>query len=218
LKNQLTILIYGDSRPWGQIPSIENKVDRYDKSIRWPAVLKNLIAGYADIIEECLPGRTLCEKNEGNKEYKNGLTPFKSIYPSHVPLTHIIIDLGTNDLKIEFKQSAKDLHRNLKKYIAFVESFSWRMATKPEIIYMLPDPPDSRVLCFGDTTDILAELKQLCLQDSNDYSILECNSITQSLISKQGKDGVHLDKYHHLQYSWFMKEYFDKIIKSQHIE
>jgi lysophospholipase L1-like esterase len=218
MKSRPNIMIYGDSRSWGQIPANDNKVDRFDKTIRWPSALANLISSYADVIEECMPSRTIGQLDKSSKAYKGGYIPFKSIYPSHIPLTHVILDFGTNDLKIEYNQSAAQIHNHLLKYITFINGFTWRIARQPSIIYLLPDAPDPRLPWYGDTKEILTELSELCNQSKELYTTINCSTITANMDKKHGIDGVHFDKYHHLEYSWYFKEYFDNIIKLCHFD
>ena len=61
------------------------------------------------LTEECLPGRTtnLDDPQEG-AEF-NGATPLRAILLSHQPVDHLLIMLGTNDLKLRFSRQAKDI-------------------------------------------------------------------------------------------------------------
>lgn len=51
-----TILCYGDSNTWGNVPS---SFLRYPRDVRWPAVLQNLLGEDYEVISEGLCGRTL---------------------------------------------------------------------------------------------------------------------------------------------------------------
>ena len=102
------ILVYGDSNSWGYLD--DGSGQRFDG--RWPvSMAAALLADGHDIelTEECLPGRTtnLDDPQEG-AEF-NGATPLRAILLSHQPVDHLLIMLGTNDLKLRFSRQAEDI-------------------------------------------------------------------------------------------------------------
>ena len=102
------ILVYGDSNSWGYLD--DGSGHRF--AGRWPvSMTARLLADGYDITltEECLPGRTtnLNDPQEG-PEF-NGATPLRAILLSHQPVDHVLIMLGTNDLKRRFSRSAEDI-------------------------------------------------------------------------------------------------------------
>ena len=102
------ILVYGDSNSWGYLD--DGSGHRF--AGRWPvSMTARLLADGYDITltEECLPGRTtnLDDPQEG-PEF-NGATPLRAILLSHQPVDHVLIMLGTNDLKRRFSRSAEDI-------------------------------------------------------------------------------------------------------------
>ncbi len=211
MKLKTNILIYRDSRSWGQIPS-NAKVERYDRTIRWPQLLSTHLSKQANVIEECLPGRTLGMLEEGQRAYRNGLEVFKSIYPSHLPIQYVILDLGTNDLKKSCNQTASDLYNNIKLYHDYLMNFGWKIATNPQLIYLLPTKPGLDLEIFDSRSTVLFELKNLCNKD-NSFTTIPCSSFSPNSRPSKNSDGVHLDKSQHFVYSWFFKEYFEKLLK-----
>ncbi|MDP6219888.1 MAG: GDSL-type esterase/lipase family protein [Alphaproteobacteria bacterium] len=102
------ILVYGDSNSWGYLD--DGSGHRF--AGRWPVSMaaRLLADGYdVTLTEECLPGRTtnLDDPQEG-PEF-NGATPLRAILLSHQPVDHVLIMLGTNDLKRRFSRSAEDI-------------------------------------------------------------------------------------------------------------
>ena len=105
------MLIYGDSNSWGYLDDRQGK--RYDR--RWPIEMCRRLSKILPLtlIEECLPGRTtdLDDMVMGNGF--NGKAHLETILRSHQPLDHIVIMLGTNDLKARFNRSAEDIAKSL---------------------------------------------------------------------------------------------------------
>lgn len=92
-----TILCYGASNTYGQKP---DRSGRYAANERWTGILQNALGSTFYIIEEGLNGRTTdLEHPNPTKPNRNGLTYFKACLESHMPLSAIIVMLGTNDRK-----------------------------------------------------------------------------------------------------------------------
>ena len=102
------ILVYGDSNSWGYLD--DESGHRFDA--RWPVVMAaQLLADGHDITltEECLPGRTTNIDDPQEGPQFNGATPLRAILLSHQPIDHVLIMLGTNDLKLRFSRRAADI-------------------------------------------------------------------------------------------------------------
>lgn len=139
----MRILIYGDSNSWGLLDDGQGL--RYAK--RWPVVMKELLKEAfqieADIIEECLPGRTTAYPDPQEGPEYNGLPFLKPALLSHAPLDLVIIMLGTNDMKARFDASAKSVCDNLIQLAKIVRRApvgqgKWREATPPEVLIISP--------------------------------------------------------------------------------
>lgn len=104
----IRILIYGDSNSWGYLD--DGLGTRFEG--RWPvSMAAQLLTDGHDIelIEECLPGRTTNLDDPQEGAHFNGATPLRAILLSQQPLDHVLIMLGTNDLKTRFARSAADI-------------------------------------------------------------------------------------------------------------
>ena len=101
----MRILVYGDSNSWGYLD--DGSGTRHPD--RWPLIMGRHLrdAGIdVTIIEECLPGRTTNIDDPQEGAWCNGLTPLRPILLSQQPLDHILMMLGTNDLKARFGRNA----------------------------------------------------------------------------------------------------------------
>jgi lysophospholipase L1-like esterase len=99
------LLIYGDSNSWGYLDDGSGR--RHGD--RWPVVMARELASRGkpvQLIEECLPGRTSNTDDPLEGAVFNGATPLHAILLSQQPLDHILIMLGTNDMKARFGRNA----------------------------------------------------------------------------------------------------------------
>ena len=101
------VLVYGDSNSWGYLD--DGLGHRFGR--RWPVEMSRHLSQSTavSLIEECLPGRTTNLPDPVMGTSFNGLSPFETVMLSHQPLDHILIMLGTNDLKARFNRTAEDI-------------------------------------------------------------------------------------------------------------
>ena len=101
------ILIYGDSNSWGYLD--DGSGERFQG--RWPIeMVKHLSQTHSvDLIEECLPARTTNLSDPVLGSSFNGELTLEAILLSHQPIDHVLIMLGTNDLKAKFDRSINDI-------------------------------------------------------------------------------------------------------------
>ena len=101
------ILIYGDSNSWGYLD--DGNGERFQR--RWPIEMANQLSQThsVDLIEECLPARTTNLSDPVLGSSFNGELTLEAILLSHQPIDHVLIMLGTNDLKAKFDRSINDI-------------------------------------------------------------------------------------------------------------
>lgn len=129
-----TVLCFGDSNTWGQIPG-ESK--RYGKTERWPAILQTLLADEYDIIEEGLPGRTTV-LDDPFADDRSGLKYLRPCLLTHLP-DLVIIMLGTNDLKTVFGLSATDISFCAARLVEEVQKFNHlAIENTPKVLLVSP--------------------------------------------------------------------------------
>lgn len=107
MSGEKRILVYGDSNSWGYLD--DGLGQRFAR--RWPVEMQNQLSAVqqVSVIEECLPGRTTNLPDPVMGTAFNGHSPFEAVLLSHQPLDHILIMLGTNDLKARFNRKADDI-------------------------------------------------------------------------------------------------------------
>ena len=93
----MRILVYGDSNSWGYLD--DGSGTRHPE--RWPVMMARHLRQTgiaAELVEECLPGRTTNLDDPQKGAWCNGRTPLRAILLSQQPLDHVLLMLGTNDL------------------------------------------------------------------------------------------------------------------------
>ncbi len=205
-----TILCYGDSNTWGQIPRSQN---RFDRSIRWPSVLQNKLGEDFEIISEGLRGRTFASSDS----LLNGLNHLSMILSTHKPI--YIVMLGTNDLKSDYSLHPKDIAINLEKTIKIIKEKEIQ-----HIIIICPAPIIKPELeAKSDEGKKLDEMMARGIELSTHLSSLykeiaekyNCNFINAGdYISSSKKDGYHLDEEAHGKLAEVVEEEILEIYKN----
>jgi len=133
----ITLLCYGDSNTWGSTPGTG---ERYARDVRWPCVLQIELGSEFLVIEEGLSGRTTVwdDPIEG---HKNGRTYLLPCLQSHQPLDLVILMLGTNDLKLRFSVSARDIAKGIGVLLKDIQhSGAGLNGTAPPVLLIAPPP------------------------------------------------------------------------------
>ena len=121
----MRILVYGDSNSWGYLD--DGSGQRYEN--RWPVVTASALAAHGtqvELVEECLPGRTTstddAESPNGDPALLNGTGPLAAILLSQQPLDHIMLMLGTNDMKVRFGRDAAAITAGVMQLAAIIKA------------------------------------------------------------------------------------------------
>lgn len=112
------ILCFGDSNTYGYIPDGSG---RYDEHSRWPMKLQYLLKDDYQIIEDGVCGRTTIF-HDRYKEKMCGYDDIEKIMITYQPIDLLIVMLGTNDCKIQFRASAKKIAWGLDHLIEKAKS------------------------------------------------------------------------------------------------
>lgn len=92
-----TILAFGDSNTHGT-PPMTSDAHHPRLQKRWPVVLAE-VSGHT-VIEEGLPGRTACPMTATSPDmHLDGHVGLRIALSTHGPIDHLLIMLGSNDLK-----------------------------------------------------------------------------------------------------------------------
>ena len=193
------ILCYGDSNTWGFVPGTDHQ--RFNENERWTKLLQKQLGNDFEIIEEGLNSRTLfSDDNRPQREGRNGFKYLKPCLDTHDKIDMIILMLGTNELKVEFGNSANDILVMMAKYVDFIKNNPSQIdKTTPVILICgIPLVNEQANTCFKDNKYIDApqksiELNMLYEQYCKENNILFVNNNDL----KTGIDGVHLIKESH---------------------
>jgi len=184
-----TILCYGDSNTWGQKPD----KGRYAADVRWTGLLQNALGENYYVIEEGLSSRTT-DIDYASKPGRNGKTYLAPCLDSHRPLDLVIVMLGTNDLKIEFDRSAKDIAEAVRGLVQLIREKS---SESTKILLVSPILVDDTKHIFQQlyTThynhDSVTKSKQLGGEIERIASEMGCSFADASKVAAPGDDGIH---------------------------
>ncbi len=190
-----SLLCYGDSNTYGQTTA--NKPDdRYGPTVRWPGVVRDLLAGTWLVIEEGLSGRTTVNDDPIEGAEKNGRTYLRPCIMSHKPLDLIILMLGTNDLKARFGKSASEIALGMGALVTDIKSMPAGVDGRiPEIMLVSPPPISAELHEWADVFDgghekskrLAAEYERVA--EAQELHFFDAGSV----VSSSDRDGFHLD-------------------------
>lgn len=186
-----TILCYGDSNTWGNVPRSDA---RYPRDIRWSGALQNILGEEYEVISEGLCGRTLVAADPA-KPHRTGITHLQAILESADPIDGLIIMLGTNDVKGTYKLTPTEIAGHLLQTIEFVRNVK-DLEKIPKILVVCPPSAivpekndlDPRMVPGLEAFKVLPNLyKEVARRH-------ECGFINAGdYISSSKIDGYHLD-------------------------
>lgn len=192
-----TILCFGDSNTWGQKP---DRSGRYAANERWTGRLQELLGDDYAVVEEGLSGRTV-NLDYVDKPGRNGKTYFAPCLQSHNPLDVVVIMLGTNDVKIEFDESAESIANALGALVDDVTLFGKNKdGITPKIVLISPAFVDDTAPRFYEfytehfDTQSAKKSQQLAPAIHEISKQKNCIFIDAASVAKTGKDGVHLSE------------------------
>ncbi len=218
------ILCFGASNTWGFKPgSFDLKTElaeRYDENERWPMLLGQILP-QAVIIEEGLNGRTTAfDDSFAQKPYRNGLMQLPICLEAHYPLDWVIIMLGTNDVKVQYKKTPEEITAGMSALLDCVlSSNKGREGKPPKVLLIAPQPLHSAALssCFdkislGKSVVLPTFYKRLAKQKG--CAFLDLSSKTNA-IESSAVDGIHLEVRQHKKLAKFVAGVLKKYEVSQ---
>jgi lysophospholipase L1-like esterase len=132
------ILCFGDSNVWGYISNSVHQ--RYSVAERWTGILQQTLGDDFEIIEEGLNSRGIVKGD--SRPGKEGRSAIEYIIPcldTHDPIDHIVILLGTNELKSECGLSVEQIGQNMETFLGVIQGRSSQFRDiKPGIILLAP--------------------------------------------------------------------------------
>ncbi|GHU00838.1 hydrolase [Alphaproteobacteria bacterium] len=188
------LLVYGDSLAWGYVPmSAPEAPERYPRSVRWTGVLQDELGGAFTVVEEGFPGRTAGVDNQIAPDYNlNGRPTLIPLMKSHEPLAAVIIMLGSNDARADYKQTPAQIAASVRHLVRAAK------AERPAPQVLLISPPqaaagDSEVFnsLFSGRYDVIAQagrgLRAVAIEEGAEF--LDAGTL---IGTAKGGDGLHL--------------------------
>ncbi|MBO5560586.1 MAG: arylesterase [Firmicutes bacterium] len=113
-----TVLCFGDSNTYGFNPATK---ERFDWGVYWTSIIADRLRDYdINIVNEGLCGRTAAH-DDPVKPYRNGFDSLPMILETHNPIDTIILMLGTNDCKTQFKTDEHIVGWCIKRLIEVIK-------------------------------------------------------------------------------------------------
>ncbi len=185
-----TILCYGDSNTWGNVPRSE---DRYPRNVRWPGALQALLGEEYEVISEGLCGRTFVAVDLA-KPHRTGITHIQAILESADPIDLVVIMLGTNDVKTTYNLAPTEIAGHLLQTIEFTRKIKdlekipkILIVCPPSVIVPVTNDLDPRMVPGLDSFKVLPNLYRE-VAEKNDCGFINAGDY----ISSSKIDGYHL--------------------------
>ncbi len=180
------ILCFGDSNTYGFNPKDGS---RYNKDIRWTALLQNTLKGTYNITEAGCNNRTAFSDNPAGLNF----TGYK-ILPEYLKENFdiIIFQIGINDLQKSYNTSLTGFEKGMEKFFSLVKHYS----PYSKIIILSPCVIKDNILnsyfnLFFDEKSI-EKSKQIFsvyekIAKKNKYQLIDLNKFTET----SNIDGLH---------------------------
>lgn len=195
----MNILFFGDSNTWGY--QGDNITCRMPFEKRFTGMIAHIFPEHR-IIEEGLPGRTIC-MNDPLNDCRNGMKALPMILQTHEPVDLVIIMLGTNDTKIMFGHTAITIRMAMENMIQFIQCTDHWSVTGKQPQIMLVSPPsmgDIRLSSYYGMFDenSVAMISQISSQFKDLAKAYQCLFVDGSVVTaEQCSDHVHLTESEH---------------------
>jgi lysophospholipase L1-like esterase len=193
-----SILCYGDSNTWGCPPyaSITQAPDRIPHARRWPNVMGHALPNQAWIVEEGLSGRTTVFDDPIEGKHKNGERGIISAIETHAPLDLVIMMLGTNDFKEQFRATSFTSARGMLTLVQAIRGH-FALASKGVEILIVTPPSITHAAepaTWKESADRAVDHAYYLAQVAERTG---CFHFDSNSVVKVGADGVHIDATAH---------------------
>ncbi len=189
------ILCFGDSNTWGMRP--DRDFERYTVDQRWPALLQRALGDDFDVIEEAMCARTT-DVDYSHKTGRNGKTYLQPCLESQNPLDGVIIMLGTNDAKTDFKRTPEQIAVALSGLLGVVRDVARAKDGSPKVLLVSPVPPNPDARDFAAKcadrydTHAVQTLRDLAPVVQNLAKKEGVSFFDAAAVADVGEDGIHL--------------------------
>lgn len=141
--NVVNVVCFGDSNTYGYNP-VNGR--RFPKGVRWTSILQELLGDGYTVIEEGCNGRTTVFDDPVDG-WKKALPYVKPCLNSHKPVDVVVLMLGSNDLKMQFHASAKEIAEGAEKLVLEIHKFVEEKLKKMPAIILLSPPEIGEGIC-----------------------------------------------------------------------
>lgn len=191
----MNILCFGDSNTFGYIPG---GAGRFDRRTRWTGRLQKILGKGYRIIEEGLNGRTTVFEDV-TCPGRCGLDVIGTAVELYSPLDLLIIMLGTNDCKVQFGASPRQIAEGLGQVLDKAEAGS---PNAFKILLIAPVPMKEKAAFPEGLSDFDKNSVEISYKLAEEYKKLsgkyECSFLDASKVTEVSEiDGVHLDSEGH---------------------
>lgn len=193
-----SVLCFGDSNVYGQVPLRDFVKRRYPAQIRWTGRLQVLGQNLIHVIEEGCNGRTTA-LDDPVRAGRDGLAYLAACLDSHVPLDWVVLMLGTNDLKKKFDPTPESITARMQQLVRLTKTIcSAEPKATTQILLISPVVIKPEFYIHGDFDYGEAETYSIALAPL--YAQLALDEGTQFLdagttVEASDADGCHLDEF-----------------------
>ncbi|MCI8584348.1 MAG: SGNH/GDSL hydrolase family protein [Lachnospiraceae bacterium] len=193
--NVKRILCYGDSNTFGYIPG---RGGRYNRHTRWPGLLSDLLGEGFLVVEEGLCGRTTMF-DDMTDPGRSGLETMEAAIKKRSPLDLLIVMLGSNDCKLQFQASAKEIAEGVGQVIERAKSCG---AGEFHVLLIAPAAMTGRIMQSGFGSEFNLRSVEVSGELAGEYEALaerlDCHFLDASKVTRVSEtDGLHLDEQGH---------------------
>jgi lysophospholipase L1-like esterase len=129
-----TVLIYGDSNVWGDMPDSKRLPDDQ----QWANILQQKLGGEFKVVQEGLAGRLAGNYSYELKPYYNGQYCYEPIYRTASPVDIVVMALGTNDLNDRYNRTTDQIVDDVLWYEGKTKTLLDEDEAAPTFVYVLP--------------------------------------------------------------------------------
>ncbi|MGE4485193.1 MAG: SGNH/GDSL hydrolase family protein [Oscillospiraceae bacterium] len=199
------ILCYGDSNTWGWIPGKPDCRHPYEK--RWTGILQKKLGEDYRVIEAGLNGRTTVFEDPVTPN-RNGRATLNCTLEMQRPFDLVVVMLGTNDTKIRFTATPRDITNGLAEIIKGIRAYPCGNVPPqpPEILILAPMPIRDCImqLPMGETfaESAIAKSEVLAGYYKVQASEMGCHFADASKWGKvSDTDGIHMTEETHARFA-----------------
>lgn len=200
------IVCFGDSNTHGYCADPNDcaagVLQRFDEQERWPCLLQQLLGDAYLVLEEGLCGRTTAFHDPIN-EGLCGLDYITPCLKSHMPISLLIIMLGTNDTKERFSANTHTIALGMQRLVnKALHTECWE-SDKPNILIVCPPPIESdmekSIVCDEMGRGCIAKSQSLAPAYEALAQRLNCHFLDAAGCAFNRLDYMHLTKSGHAQ-------------------